>query len=204
MTDPKLAQDKRIRRTKKLLRESLVCLLKEKDLKDITITDIVQQADINRGTFYKHYQYKEDLLGEVIDEVLLDLVDSYREPYRQVDTFVVGDMVVSTIKIFEHIAQYANFYEIVLKTDMLPGVQTKICNELKKLPIQDLVNTQQHNHINQELQSSYYAYAILGMIIEWVNEDFQHSPRYMAEQLLEIMKYNSLNVVYKINQNQMH
>ncbi|EHS56651.1 TetR family transcriptional regulator [Paenibacillus sp. Aloe-11] len=181
-----------------------MCLLKEKDLKDITITDIVQQADINRGTFYKHYQYKEDLLGEVIDEVLLDLVDSYREPYRQAETFVVGDMVASTIKIFEHIAQYANFYEIVLKTDMLPGVQTKICNELKKLPIQDLVNTQQNNHINQELQSSYYAYAILGMIIEWVNGDFQHSPRYMAEQLLEIMKYNSLNVVYKINPNQMH
>ncbi|MET3210623.1 UNVERIFIED_CONTAM: AcrR family transcriptional regulator [Paenibacillus sp. PvR008] len=204
MSNPKLVEDKRIRRTKKLLRESLVLLLKEKDLKNITITDIVQQADINRGTFYKHYQYKEDLLGEVIDEVLLDLVDSYREPYRQVDTFVVGNMVASTIKIFEHIAQYSKFYEIVLKTDMLPGVQTKICDELKKLPIQDLVDTQQNNKINHAMQASYHAHAILGMIIEWVNEDFKHSPRYMAEQLLAIMRHDNLHNVYKTNQSHLH
>ncbi|MFC7560067.1 TetR-like C-terminal domain-containing protein [Paenibacillus farraposensis] len=50
------------------------------------------------------------------------------------------------------------------------------------------VNTQENNHINREIQTSYYAYAILGMIIEWVNRDFHHSPRYMAEQLLEIVK----------------
>ncbi|MGQ3477540.1 TetR-like C-terminal domain-containing protein [Paenibacillus sp. TY11] len=78
----------------------------------------------------------------------------------------------------------------------------QICNELKKLPIQDLVDTQEINHINHELQAGYYAYAILRMIIEWVNEDLQHTPRYMVEQLLEIM--NILNAVYKINQNQWH
>ncbi len=33
---------------------------------------------------------------------------------------------------------------------------------------------------------SYYAYAILGIIIEGVNEVFKHSPCYMAELLLEI------------------
>ncbi|WP_283652304.1 MULTISPECIES: TetR-like C-terminal domain-containing protein [unclassified Paenibacillus] len=42
------------------------------------------------------------------------------------------------------------------------------------------------------------------MIIEWVNEDFKHSPRYMAEQLLEIMKHNTSHAVYKTNQNQLH
>jgi hypothetical protein len=39
------------------------------------------------------------------------------------------------------------------------------------------------------------------MIIEWVNEDFKYSPRYMAEQLFEIMKHNTLNAVYKTNHN---
>ena len=49
-------EDKRIRRTKKLLRQALTRLMQQKDFQSITVTDVVREADINRGTVYAHYR----------------------------------------------------------------------------------------------------------------------------------------------------
>ncbi len=46
--------DRRVRRTKRLLLESLTSLMKEKPIKDISVKELTDLADINRGTFYLH------------------------------------------------------------------------------------------------------------------------------------------------------
>ncbi|MGG0410917.1 TetR/AcrR family transcriptional regulator [Peribacillus simplex] len=191
--------DRRIRKSKMALKESLISLMQNKDFRNISITDIVELADLNRGTFYKHYQYKEELLEEVMEDVIADLIISYREPYKNVETFTINELTASVIKIFEHVANYANIYTLILKSNAWPKLLERICNELKKLPLEDLEDYRPNPKINIELASSYQAYAILGMIIEWVNTGFKYSADYMAEQLLEILNNKSVNAVFKIN-----
>ncbi len=58
-------EDKRIRRTKKLLRQALTRLMQQKDFQSITVTDVVREADINRGTFYAHYRDVYDLRDKI-------------------------------------------------------------------------------------------------------------------------------------------
>ena len=70
MRNPK--EDRRVRRTQKLLKESLVQLMSEKAFKDITIKDITERADLNRGTFYLHYSDTYDLLTAMENGVLED------------------------------------------------------------------------------------------------------------------------------------
>ena len=48
--------------------------MNEKELQQITITDLVDFANINRGTFYKHYQTKTELFHELVEDILSDLV----------------------------------------------------------------------------------------------------------------------------------
>ncbi|MFJ8068356.1 TetR/AcrR family transcriptional regulator [Peribacillus sp. NPDC096447] len=199
MTDNNTGIDRRIRKSKMALKESLISLMQNKDFRDISITDIVELADLNRGTFYKHYQYKEELLEEVMEDVIADLIISYREPYKNVETFTINELTASVIKIFEHVANYANIYTLILKSNAWPTLLERICNELKKLPLEDLEDYRPNPKINIELASSYQAYAILGMIIEWVNTGFKYSAGYMAEQLLEILNNKSVNSVFKIN-----
>ncbi|MGE7904881.1 TetR/AcrR family transcriptional regulator [Peribacillus sp. NPDC094092] len=191
--------DRRIRKSKLALKDSLISLMQHKDFREISITDIVERADLNRGTFYKHYQYKEELLEEVMEDVIADLIISYREPYKNVETFTINELTASVIKIFEHVANYADIYTLILKSNAWPTLLDRICNELKKLPLEDLEDYRPNPRINTELASSYQAYAILGMIIEWVNTGFKYSADYMAEQLLEIINNQSVNAVYKIN-----
>lgn len=63
-------EDKRVRRTKKLLRQALAELMREKEFKNITVSDVVRRADINRGTFYVYYRDVYDLREKVENEMV--------------------------------------------------------------------------------------------------------------------------------------
>ncbi|WP_028776745.1 TetR/AcrR family transcriptional regulator [Shimazuella kribbensis] len=187
--------DRRIIKSKTALKEALLLLMQKKDFNQITITEIVRHADLNRGTFYKHYPFKEELLDEIMDDVIKDLIASYREPYQNVSTFILRDLTASAIKIFHHVEKYANFYVLVVKSNALSGFYKRIGNELKQLALQDLSTYKTEDpDLNRELSASYQSYAILGMIIEWINQGFKYSSTYMAEQLLKIIHLNPVEV----------
>ncbi len=57
-------------RSKNLIREAFIHLLKEKDAKLITVTDIASKAGINRSTFYAHYSCIQDVMDEMQKEVM--------------------------------------------------------------------------------------------------------------------------------------
>lgn len=185
--------DRRIRKSKVALKNALLSLMQSKDFKHISITDIVQLADLNRGTFYKHYPDKEELLEEIIDEVMKDLIASYRAPYESLTVFEVSKLTASAIKIFEHVATNANFYTLLGKSNILAGLQARVCNELSQLVLQDISNRTIQTNINIKMLANYQAYAIWGMITVWIDSEFLYSPDYMAEQLLAILHQNSFN-----------
>ena len=161
--------------------------MNKKTFKNITISEIVELADLNRGTFYKHYQDKEDLLNDLIQDVLSDLTESYRAPYKNQPTFYFDHLTASAIKIFDHVAKYSNFYTIVINDDALPGFLNKIGELLKELAIKDLMKDFTDLNIDAKLMASYQSYAILGLIIEWAKGGFIYTPSYMATQLLNIL-----------------
>lgn len=72
--------DRRVRRTKARLREALTGLLAEKELKEITVTELTERADVNRGTFYCHYRDVYDMAEQLERETFAEftaLMDAY-------------------------------------------------------------------------------------------------------------------------------
>jgi len=189
--------DRRVIKSKQALKNALLTLLQHKSFNEITITNIVREADLNRGTFYKHYQYKEEILSELFEDVTVDLTKAFRAPYEKQQVLVVRSLNASTIKIFDHVANYSTFYSLLGKTDLFTTFQQKICNLLKELQLSDLHDTQKPM-INKEILASYRAYATLGLINDWVNEGFKYSTTYMAEQLVEILYSKQENETYQV------
>ena len=70
-----MVEDRRVRKTKNAIKQAFIKLLAEKELERITIQDITTLADINRGTFYLHYEDKYLLLSDLEDEILAGLAD---------------------------------------------------------------------------------------------------------------------------------
>ncbi len=69
-------QDRRIRKTRAVLKSSLLSLMKEKSVKHITVKELCDKADINRGTFYLHYTDVFDIEVQ-IDDFLFRYLDEF-------------------------------------------------------------------------------------------------------------------------------
>lgn len=65
--------DRRVRKTRRLLRQGLTQLMKEKRVQDITVRELSELCDINRGTFYLHYRDVFDMVEQVEQEVFEEL-----------------------------------------------------------------------------------------------------------------------------------
>ena len=71
---PQKKEDRRVRRTKKLLTQALTQLLQEKQINEITVKELTDLADMNRGTFYLYYKDIFDML-EKIEDGLFEALD---------------------------------------------------------------------------------------------------------------------------------
>ena len=65
-------------RSKTMIKEALLELMVEKPFDKITITDIVKKADINRGTFYAHYDNTSDVLKSISSSVMDEISSVFK------------------------------------------------------------------------------------------------------------------------------
>lgn len=94
-------EDRRARRSRRLLKESLLELMKRKPFSDISVRDVTDAADMNRGTFYLHYSGTLELLKS-LEEDLLSEIQSLVDAHMQ-ETVAVG----SVAPVFEPVLDFA-------------------------------------------------------------------------------------------------
>jgi AcrR family transcriptional regulator len=83
--------DRRVRRTRELLRRALLEAILEKGYERITVQDIIDRADVGRSTFYAHFRDKEDLLFYGLEELRAAFDPASQDPARS-----------PTLTVFEH------------------------------------------------------------------------------------------------------
>ncbi|MFC4812640.1 TetR/AcrR family transcriptional regulator [Paenibacillus sp. GCM10023250] len=187
MTEEDKKQDRRVQRSREALRNALLALMKQKSFGSISITEIVETANYNRGTFYAHYESKEALLDDIIAELIRELLRSFRAPYEGVDVFRVSELSANSVMIFDHIYENASLYAVLLKSEVLPKVREAMLLALKGILVEELQPVDDGRGINQELLVVYSIHALLGLVFYWVENDFNYSPAYMQEQLVKII-----------------
>ena len=64
-----VTQDRRVRRTRRQLRDALVGLVLERGWDAVSVSDVCEVADVGRSTFYVHFADKEDLLLSGFDDL---------------------------------------------------------------------------------------------------------------------------------------
>ena len=122
------SEDRRVRKTKKQLRGALTTLLLEKDISHITVRDVADLADVNRGTFYAHYSDVYDLLRQLEDDLLVRL-DAVGEKHnaRQSD----GKTFLYLTDLFTLVNEYSDIYYTLYCRSGDTEFQDKIFNKLK-------------------------------------------------------------------------
>ncbi|MDT8860251.1 TetR/AcrR family transcriptional regulator [Alkalihalobacillus sp. MEB130] len=190
--------NKKVVRSKKLFKKTLLSLLKEKHFEEISITEIVKEADFNRGTFYFHYEQKEDLLEEMIDDVFTELRKAFRHCYVSSDE-EVNIIELSTIGLFDHFIKNKEFYQTMLGPNITFNFQNQLIEIMKKHFREeiDFSPNDKDPDINIELFYTYRVSGMIGLILEWIHNDFNHPKDYMAEQIVKIATFYTQKVSIK-------
>ena len=74
--------NRRVKLTKQLLKDSLCGLLEQKSIHEISVRTLCENADINRSTFYKYYGSLYDLLKEMEDDFLIGRISCFMEAIK--------------------------------------------------------------------------------------------------------------------------
>jgi len=79
--NPNKKEDRRVRKTKKALRETLAELLMEKSIQNITVKELTDKADVHRSTFYANFKDIYDLYSQMEDFVIQEVSDMLSAEY---------------------------------------------------------------------------------------------------------------------------
>ena len=77
-----MKNDIRTIKTKAAIKQAFQTLMKDNSFDKLTIQKICDEANVNRVTFYNHYQDKYDLFKEYLDEILMDIFNSSKESLK--------------------------------------------------------------------------------------------------------------------------
>ncbi len=90
--------NRRVHYTKAALRQSLISHLKEKPIDRITVKEICETADLNRGTFYAYYGSPAELLGEIESSFYEDILASVTSFRRMEDVVEIFTEALTALK----------------------------------------------------------------------------------------------------------
>jgi AcrR family transcriptional regulator len=187
--------DRRKVRTKQLLYQSLMSLIEEKGVEHVTVTDIAQRAEVNRGTFYLHYQDVPAMLQQLKDEVFED-IKCYIAQLDFQQAVLYGDRNEAYplgVQIFEAVARHADFLRIMFspKGDLSYAIQfRKLLNAIVTEKFS--YRMPEDPPIPYDYLIAYITSANFGLLMHWIESGLNQTPLQMAAMLTKIMNFGPL------------
>ncbi len=186
--------DLRVIKTQNILYNTLLNLMREKPFEEIKVSDICNQALINRSTFYAHYNDKYELLADYIQELKNSLTQELRKNNNISNT---KEYYLEMIKLFlDHIETNKEKYLSIIIHNQNSIAMNIIYDVLEQdiafnLQKKENLNT---NQIPRNIITKFYLGAVVNVGIEWLKNE----KKYTKEEML---KYFSLLIPNELNFN---
>lgn len=188
--------DRRVRKTKQQLRHGLTELMKEKSIKDITVKELAEYVDINRGTFYLHYRDVFDM----IEQIETELFDDFSTLINRYPTESCGDNPLPVLRdIFQFLSDNADICTALLSTNG----DLSFVNKLKGLAENKALNTLMECYKDTDTITYNYCYSFIvsgciGIIQKWLESGVKESPDELAHLSSEII-LNGISILERTN-----
>ena len=176
-------EDRRVRYSKMVIKESFIELLEKKPISQITIKELCEKADVNRATFYAHYSDQYDLLEQIENE----LIDNIRVYLKGDNLLNLGTADVVG-KIFEYIKDNARICRLLLSERGDLGFQKQVMTVVYDLMITELTNKNVLIKEDAEYVYSFIITGCIGLIQKWLDSNMKKTPHDMAVMILKLTK----------------
>ena len=175
---PERSNDRRAQKTRKALANALSELLTQKELHKITVQELCDKAELNRGTLYRHYLDVYDLYEKIEKETLVDLalllLDAGEQPTEEFFK-----------KIIEYISQNRSIFKMVFIPNTTGQMRTELSRMIKGIFQQKQIEKDQSSLSDAELNymCSYRAQGCIAIISDWVTGDLKEPEDFIIKTI---------------------
>lgn len=182
--------DRRVKYTKKVIKDTFITLLEEKDINKITVSEICKLADINRATFYRYYLDVYDLLDKIEEEFVNTLKSADDNMNNEYTVYSFAKPILSTflenkklVKVLFSNKNYA-FLEEILNIAYIK-CKNKWEKELTGISSEEI-----------EYASVYIFNGALGVINYWISNDFDKDIDEISSIIENLSYYGIKTYIY--------
>lgn len=164
--------NKRKKNTLEKIEKAFITLIQSKEINEITVTDLVKKAKVNRSTFYVNYIDIYDLADKIREKMYTTILELYKEEA------IKKEHSYNYLKLFKHIKENQIYYKTLFKLnfDFSKYFDTSI---EEKYAIQYLGTTK-----NIEYHKEFFKAGMSAILKKWLDNDCQETP----EEINEIIK----------------
>ena len=169
--------DLRVIKTKNLIYNTLIELMKDKTFEEIKVSDICNKALINRSTFYSHYEDKYDLLVDFINSLKDEFVTELNKNSSNLNT---KEYYIELIKIFlNHIEERKEMYTSIMinnRNSIMMDILLSVVNNdlLKKMSKDEFKSS-----IPDDIIVKFYLGGVINLGVEWLKDNTKYSKEEM-------------------------
>ena len=171
--------DRRVRKTRAALKKALTTLLLEKSINAISVKELTDMADINRGTFYLHYKDVYDLLGQSEEELMEGLK-------TMVNSFSAESVNTDPRRLFKELYTLCKRDADIVRILISENGDLKFLNSMKELLKEKCLHDWSINlrELNSEHFDAHYAFIVggcLNLLQYWFASGMKESPEELAD-----------------------
>ena len=177
--------EKKRRETEKLIETSLLQLMKEQTFETISIRQLIDLAEVNRSTFYRHYLDKYDLLEKIENRLLDDLQAYYQEAldsaclFKLEKDFKVEDYIYEKQNLFHFFEPYLEDLAILLGPNGSPTSLWRLQEALREIFSQSIfLGDPLLEEVEADLLLNHQAASFMGTLTYWLAH-----PHYKSQQM---------------------
>ena len=190
---PQKKEDRRVRRTKKLLTQALTQLLQEKQINEITVKELTDLADMNRGTYYLYYKDMFDML-EKIEDGMFEALDEIVSLHEH------GDVSQQTKPILLDLFHFIEENQEMCRVLLSPHGDMNFLHRLNEVVREKCLKAwpdirKEKGEADFDYHYSFVVFGCAGIIRAWVNRNCPESAEIMAEMAYGMILRGSLSGV---------
>lgn len=174
-----MSDNRRVKMTKRMMKEALIDLMDQKPLEKITVTEICKSADVNRSTFYAYYEDISALMLEIENEVL-EHVTIYADNFNDYSD-------KRMLEVFEEFFNYVKDNAKVFRALVIRHDNSNFNRRMLDTVMDKYKMSLEHNG---ELPAKYtYIYSVsgvIGIMGEWIDSGFAISSKKLAKMVWQM------------------
>lgn len=177
-------------RTKTAIIEAFQEMLEETPINKITVKSIVERCEINRNTFYYHFEGIPDLVEYHLTTMADQLLDSFDQPNPAEELQMVVNYFVQRKRSVLHIYRY-------LPREQFLPLLNKIAAYVIERSIRQATAEAPISEEDLTILIRFYKGALVGGLLDWLEAGMNYDMNTMVDRLCELMEGATHNAIEK-------